>query len=68
MFCNREAVLEGGAPGKHLGPDEESRHSRAEGCVLILCRGGSESLGSGAFCLQLAAGLSLDQGIGQRLG
>ena len=63
-----EAVLEVGAPGKHLGPDEESRHSCAEGCILILCRVGSESLGSGTFCLQLAAGLFLDQGIGKRLG
>lgn len=32
------------------------------------CRGGSASLGSGAFCLQLAAGLFLDQGTGKRLG
>lgn len=42
-----------GTPGKHPGPAEESRHSPVEGCILILCRGGSVSMGSGAFCLQL---------------
>lgn len=49
---------------KYLGPDEDSQHSSAEGCVLILLQRWQCILGEWGFL----AGLFLDQGTGKRLG
>lgn len=63
-----ETVLEVGAPGKHLGPDEDSQHSSAEGCVLILLQRWQCVLGEWGFLPAAGCWAVSRPGTGRRLG